>query len=82
MVKSCLFSIAVNLARRNSFALALAVLGSINKNLTLFKKTIIDLSKYLVGDDIFPIEFAPISPFYLVQVWCGRGSQTCNNNPC
>jgi len=68
MVKSCLFSIAVNLARRNSIALALAVLGSINKDLALFKKTTIDLSKYHVGDDRFPAEFTYLSPFYLVQV--------------
>jgi hypothetical protein len=69
MVKSCLFSIAVNLARGNPIALAPAVLARIYKDLTLFKKTIIDLSKYHVSDDRFPVEFSPLSPFYLVQVW-------------
>jgi hypothetical protein len=69
MLNSCLFSIDVNHARRNPISLAPAVLASINKDLTLFKKTIIDLSKYLVGDDIFPIEFTLLSHFYLVQVW-------------
>jgi len=68
-VKSCLFLTVVNLARGNPIALAPAILASINKDLTLFKKTIIDLSKYLIGDDIFPVEFTFLSTFYLVQVW-------------
>jgi hypothetical protein len=55
MVKSCLFSVGVNLARRNPIALVAVVLASINKDLTYLRKKIIDLSKYLVGDDIFPV---------------------------
>jgi hypothetical protein len=69
MVKSCLFSINVNLARENPIALAPFVLASIYKDLSLFKKTIIDMSKYFVSDDRFPVEFTLLSPFYLVQVW-------------
>jgi len=50
VVECCFFSIVVNLARGNPIALAPAVLASIYKDLTLFKKTIIDLSKYLDGN--------------------------------
>jgi hypothetical protein len=49
--------------------LAPTVLARIYKDLTLFKKTIIDLSKYHVSDDRFPVEFSLLSPFYLVRVW-------------
>ncbi|CAJ2646618.1 unnamed protein product [Trifolium pratense] len=67
VVKSCLFPIAVHLARGNPIALAPAVLASLYKDLSLFKKTIDDL-KTMVK---FPLEFEVNvqSPFYLVQVW-------------
>ncbi|XP_045822343.1 uncharacterized protein LOC123915246 [Trifolium pratense] len=69
-VKSCLFPIAVHLARGNPIALAPAVLASLYKDLSFFKKTIVDLSKYPVGADRFPLEVTILqSPFYLVQVW-------------
>ncbi|CAJ2639716.1 unnamed protein product [Trifolium pratense] len=68
-VKNCLFSIAVHLARGNSIALAPAVLASIYKDLSLFKKTIDGLSKYPVSGDRFPLEVTLPSPFYLVQIW-------------
>ncbi|KAK2383761.1 Aminotransferase, plant mobile domain family protein [Trifolium repens] len=48
LVKTSLFPIAVHLARGNPIALAPAVLASIYKDLTLFKKTIVDLSKFPV----------------------------------
>jgi len=44
-VKSSLFPIAILLARGNAIALAPAVLATIYKDLTLFKKTIVDFSK-------------------------------------
>ncbi|XP_045822344.1 uncharacterized protein LOC123915247 [Trifolium pratense] len=69
LVKSCLFPIAVHLARGNPIALAPAVLASIYKDLTLFKKTIVDLSKYHVSSDRYPLEVTLPSPFYLVQIW-------------
>ena len=73
MVKSCLFPIAIHLARGNSIALGPAVLASIYKDLTLFKKTIIDLSKLSVGSYRYPLEITLESPFYLVQIWvCER----------
>ncbi|XP_045822340.1 uncharacterized protein LOC123915242 [Trifolium pratense] len=63
LVKSCLFPIAIHLARGNPIALAPAVLASLYKDLSFFKKTIVDLSKY-------PIDEVTIrSPFYLVQIW-------------
>ncbi|XP_024634660.1 uncharacterized protein [Medicago truncatula] len=55
--------------RGNPIALAPAVLASIYKDLTLFKKTIVGLSKYYVGGDRFPLEVNLRSPFYLVQIW-------------
>ena len=69
LVKSSLFSIAVHLARGNPIALAPAVLASMYKDLTLYKKTIVGLSKYYVGGDRFPLEVNLRSPFYLVQIW-------------
>jgi hypothetical protein len=45
LVKSCLFPIAVRLARGNTIALAPSVLGSLYKDLSLFKKQIVDLKK-------------------------------------
>jgi len=68
-VKSYFFPIAVHLARGNSIALAPAVLASIYKDLSLFKKTIVDLSKCHVGGDRYPLEVTLQSPFYLVQIW-------------
>ncbi|PNY11398.1 serine/threonine-protein phosphatase [Trifolium pratense] len=68
-VKSCLFPIAVHLARGNPIAFAPAVLASLYKDLSFFKKTIVDLSKYPVGADSFPLVISIQSPFYLVQVW-------------
>ncbi|PNY11397.1 serine/threonine-protein phosphatase, partial [Trifolium pratense] len=53
----------------NPIALAPAVLASIYRDLTLFKKTIVDLSKYPTGGDRFPVEITLQSPFYLVQIW-------------
>ncbi|XP_045822349.1 uncharacterized protein LOC123915251 [Trifolium pratense] len=63
-----LFPIAVCLARGNPIALAPAVLASLYKDLSMFKKTIVDLKKcpdkfHLVLDINLQ------SPFYLVQVW-------------
>ncbi|XP_045822339.1 uncharacterized protein LOC123915241 [Trifolium pratense] len=69
LVKSCLFPIAIHLARGNPIALAPAVLASIYRDLTLFKKTIVDLSKFPVSGDRFPLEITLPSPFYLVQIW-------------
>ena len=61
-LKSSLFSIAVLLARGNPIALAPAVLATIYKELTLFKKKIVD-------PDIYPLEVTLQLPFYLVQIW-------------
>jgi len=69
LVKLSLFPIAVHLARGNPIAFAPAVLASIYKDLRLFKKTIVDLSKYHVGSDRYPLEVTLQSPFYLVQIW-------------
>ncbi|PNX93703.1 serine/threonine-protein phosphatase [Trifolium pratense] len=68
VVKSSLFPIAVCLARGNPIALAPAVLASLYKDLSMFKKTIVDLKKcpdkfHLVLDINLQ------SPFHLVQVW-------------
>jgi len=68
-VKTSFFPIAVHLSRGNSIALAPAVLATIYKDLTLFNKTIVDLSKHLVGGDTYPLEVTLKSPFYLVQIW-------------
>jgi len=68
-MKSSLFPIAVLLARGNPIALAPAVLASIYNDLTLFKKTIVNLSKYHVGSDRYPLQVTLQSPFYLVQIW-------------
>ncbi|XP_058754858.1 uncharacterized protein LOC131628008 [Vicia villosa] len=69
IVKSCFFPIAVQLARGNPIALAPAVLATIYKDLSLFKKTIVGLKKYRVGGERFPLEVTLESPFYLVQIW-------------
>lgn len=69
LLKSCLFPIAVQLARGNPIALAPAVLASIYKDLSLFKKTIVGLKKYPVGGVRLPLEITLASPFYLVQIW-------------
>jgi len=69
LLKKSLFPIAILLARGYPIALAPAVLASIYKDLSLFKKTIVDLSKYPVGGDRFPLEITLQSPFYLVQIW-------------
>ncbi|KAK2387270.1 serine/threonine-protein phosphatase 7 long form protein [Trifolium repens] len=69
LVKSCVFPIAVHLARGNPIALAPAVLASLYKDLSFFKKTIVDMSKYPVDGDSFPLEVTIHSPFYLVQIW-------------
>jgi hypothetical protein len=65
-----LFLIAAHLARGNLIALTLAVLASASlyKYLSLFKKTIVALSKYVVGADSFSVEATIQSPFYLVQI--------------
>ncbi|KAK2387268.1 serine/threonine-protein phosphatase 7 long form protein [Trifolium repens] len=68
-VNSRLFPIAVHLAKGNPIALGPAVLASLYKDLSLFKKTIVDLSKYPVGADSLPLELTIQSPFYLVQIW-------------
>jgi hypothetical protein len=68
-VNSRLFPIAVHLARGNPIALAPAVLASLYKDLSFFKKTIVDMSKYPVDGDSFPLEVTILSPFYLVQIW-------------
>jgi hypothetical protein len=44
-----MFPIAVHLARGNPIDLAPIVLASIYRDLTLFKKTIVDLSKFGCG---------------------------------
>jgi hypothetical protein len=44
-----MFPIAIHLARGNPIALAPIVLASIYRDLTLFKKTIVDLSKFGCG---------------------------------
>ncbi|XP_024634659.1 uncharacterized protein [Medicago truncatula] len=69
LVKSCLFPIAVHLARGNPIALAPAVLASLYKDLSLFKKTLVDLKKISDGGDRYPLEVTLQSPFYLVQIW-------------
>ncbi|CAL5202156.1 unnamed protein product [Lathyrus oleraceus] len=69
LVKSSMFPLAIHLARGNPVALAPAVLASIYKDLSLFKKTIAGLSKYSVGGYICPLEVTLVSPFYLVQIW-------------
>jgi hypothetical protein len=68
VVKSCLFRIAVLLARGYPIALAPAVLASLYKDLSLFKKQIVHLNKV---PDKFPLvlEVNVQSPVYLVQVW-------------
>ncbi|XP_045824790.1 serine/threonine-protein phosphatase 7 long form homolog [Trifolium pratense] len=67
-VKSCLFPIAIHLARGNTIALGPSVLASLYKDLSLFKKQIVDLKKCT---DKFPfvLDVNVQSPFYLVQVW-------------
>ncbi|WJX23743.1 hypothetical protein P8452_12932 [Trifolium repens] len=67
-VKSCLFPIAIRLARGNTIALAPSVLPSLYKDLSLIKKQIVDLKKC---SDKFPLvlDVNLQSPFYLVQVW-------------
>ncbi|XP_058788194.1 uncharacterized protein LOC131662427 [Vicia villosa] len=71
VVKTCLFPIAVHLARGNTIALAPAVLASLYKDLSLFKETIVGFKKCSVGGDRSPMvwEVNLQSPFYLVQVW-------------
>ena len=69
LVKISLFPIAIHLARGNPIALAPAVLASIYKDLTLFKKTIVDLSKYPVCGHRYPLTITLQSHFYLVQIW-------------
>ncbi|CAJ2639709.1 unnamed protein product [Trifolium pratense] len=68
VVKSCLFPIAILLARGNPIALAPAVLASLYKDLSLFKKQIVNFKKF---PDKFPLvlDVNLQSPFYLVQVW-------------
>ncbi|WJX37770.1 hypothetical protein P8452_25502 [Trifolium repens] len=68
LVKSCLFPIVVRLARGNTIALAPSVLASLYKDLSLFKKQIVNLKKC---SDKFPLvlDVNVQSPFYLVQVW-------------
>jgi len=61
--------ILVLIIRGNPIALAPTVLASLYKDLTLFKKTIVDLSKHPDAGDIIPMEVTFQSPFYLVQVW-------------
>ncbi|CAJ2669338.1 unnamed protein product [Trifolium pratense] len=72
LVKSCLFPIAIHLARGNSIALAPAVLASIYRDLTLFKKTIADR---------YPLEVTLSSPFYLVQIWVWERFKTLQPQP-
>ncbi|CAL5202083.1 unnamed protein product [Lathyrus oleraceus] len=69
LVNQSLFPVAIHLARGNPIALAPAVLAGIYKDLTLFKKTIVNLSKHVAGGDRFPLEVTFYSPFYLVQIW-------------
>ncbi|XP_045822341.1 protein MAIN-LIKE 2-like [Trifolium pratense] len=69
LVKRSLFPIDVHLGRGNPIALAPAVLASIYRDLTLFKKTIVDLSKFPAGSYRYPLEITLPSPFYLVQIW-------------
>jgi len=63
-----LFPIAIHLARGNTIALAPAVLASLYKDLSLFKKQIVDLKKC---PEKFPLvlDVNVQSPSYLVQVW-------------
>lgn len=66
--------------------LAPAVLAGIYKDLTLFKKTIVDLSKHVAGGDRFPLEVTFYSPFYLVQIRVWERfkkftTATCVNQP-
>ncbi|WJX31770.1 hypothetical protein P8452_20166 [Trifolium repens] len=67
-VKSCLFPIAIRLARGNTIALGPSVLASLYKDLSLFKKQMVDLKKC---SDKFPLllDVNLQSPFYLIQVW-------------
>ncbi|RHN54466.1 putative protein-serine/threonine phosphatase [Medicago truncatula] len=81
LVKSSLFSIAIHLARGNSIALAPAVLASIYNDLSLFKKTIVNLSKLSVGGDRYPLEVTLQSPFYLVQIWVWERFQNLQPEP-
>ncbi|KAK2387308.1 serine/threonine-protein phosphatase 7 long form protein [Trifolium repens] len=69
LVKRCLFPVAIHLASGNPIALAPAVLASLYRDLTSFKKTLVGLSKYHVGDDRFSMEVTLNAPFYLVQIW-------------
>ncbi|KAK2387313.1 serine/threonine-protein phosphatase 7 long form protein [Trifolium repens] len=64
VVKSSLFPVAIHLARGNRIALAPAVLASLYKDLSLFKKQIVDLNNFHLVLDV-----NLQSPFYLVQVW-------------
>ncbi|CAI8596556.1 unnamed protein product [Vicia faba] len=83
VVKSCLFPIAVLLARGNPIALAPSVLASLYKDLTLFKETIVGFKKCWVGGDRFPMvwEVSLQSPFYLVQVWVWERFQNLQPQP-
>ncbi|CAK8565546.1 unnamed protein product [Lathyrus sativus] len=71
LVKSCLFPIAIHLARGNRIALAPAVLASLYNDLNLFKETIVGFKKCLLRGVELPLvlEVDVQSPFYLVQVW-------------
>ncbi|WJX37748.1 hypothetical protein P8452_25482 [Trifolium repens] len=77
LVKSCLFPIAVRLARGNTIALAPSVLASLYKDLSLFKKQIVNLKKC---SDKFPLVL-DVNPFTWFKFGFGRGSKTCNHNP-
>ncbi|XP_045822483.1 uncharacterized protein LOC123915413 [Trifolium pratense] len=68
VVKSCLFPIAILLARGNPIALAPAVLASLYNDLSLFKKQIVDLKKCSDKSPLV-LDVNLQSPFYLVQVW-------------
>ncbi|MCI04477.1 serine/threonine-protein phosphatase 7 long form-like protein, partial [Trifolium medium] len=59
----------IDKARGNPIALAPAILASIYKDLCLFKKTLVGLSKYPAGGEGFPMDVTLQSPFYLVQIW-------------
>jgi hypothetical protein len=48
---------------------ALFILASLYKDLILFKKTIVGLSKYRVGGDKIPMVVTLQSPLYLVKIW-------------
>jgi hypothetical protein len=78
VVNSSLFPIAIHLARGNPIALAPAILASIYKDLCLFKKTLVGLSKYSVDGEGFPMDVTFQSPFYLVQIWVWERFK----NPC